>query len=115
MPQVKSRLFAIYFNSNLQIENVDTVWGLGFKIQENVSVKLPLKKAKYEYDKVARMIHVGPYEIIDPAYNIIISFVYENGMEVIGPPVDMWLDDSEEVPPESCRTEIIIPVRKVKK
>jgi effector-binding domain-containing protein len=36
----------------------------------------------------------------------------ENNFEFIGPPVERWLDDPNQVKLEDCRTEIIIPIRK---
>ena len=37
------------------------VWGVGFQIPEDISVKPPLNKAQYKYEKIARMIYVVPY------------------------------------------------------
>lgn len=57
------------------------------------------------------MIYKGPYDTVGQAYNIILPFIEENNFEVIGPPVERWLDDPNQVKLEDCRTEIIIPIR----
>ena len=114
LSKVTSSLFLINYNSNLIVENADSVWGLCYRIPENISVKVPLKKAIYKYDNVIKMNILGPYEIAERAYNEIVPFIDENSMEVIGPPIQIWHDDPALVHPDSCRTEFIIPVRKQK-
>lgn len=115
LPLMLSPIFVVQLYSNLQPEPADSVWALGFRIPDSVTVTPPLKKAKYEYEKVARMIYVGPYETTVQAFNTIIPFIDEEEMEIIGPPIQIYLDDPSQVPPESCRTEFLIPVRKIKK
>jgi effector-binding domain-containing protein len=112
---ISGDLFSIYFDFDAQVTGVDTVWGLGFKMVKDTMVHLPLKKAQYDYEKFARMIHVGPYDMVNLTYNIMIPYLEENNMEVIGPPMQIWLDeDPDQVRPEHRRTEVIIPVRKKK-
>lgn len=113
--KVTGDLFGISFDFGAQVTGADTVWGLGFKMAKDTTVQLPLKKAQYNYEKIARMIHVGPYVLVDLAYSVMIPLIEEKGMEVIGPPIETWLDDSDQVQPEDCRTEVIIPVRQIKK
>jgi len=113
MGHMLSSVFVIQFYSNLQNEPTEDLWGLGFQIPDDVDVHPPLKKTVYTYEKVARMIYVGPYETTSQAYNTMIPFIDEENMEIIGPPIQMYLDDRSQVAPESCRTEILIPVKKL--
>lgn len=109
---ISGDLFCIYFDFEAQVMAVDTVWGLGFKIRKDTTIHLPLKIANYEYDTLVRMIHIGPYEMVDLTYSKMIPYIEDNGMEVIGPPIETWLDeDPSQVNPENLRTEVIIPVR----
>lgn len=108
--KISGSLFCILFNSPLQVEGVRDVWGLAYNISEDTAAHLPLKKAKYCYEKVATMIHKGLYESVGLAYNIILPFIEKNNLEVTGPPIEKWLDDPNQVKLEECRTEIIVPV-----
>jgi len=109
---ISGDLFCIYFDFEAQVTDVDTVWGLGFKMARDTTIHPPLKKANYEYEKLVRMIHIGPYEMVGLAYSRMIPYIEENGMEVIGPPIETWLDeDPNQVDPANRRTEVIIPVR----
>jgi len=109
--KISGGVFCVLFDSTLQVEGVRDAWALAFNVSEDTVVHSPLKKAKYHYKKVATMIYKGPYETVGQAYNIILPFIEENNFEVIGPPVERWLDDPNQVKLEECRTEIIIPIR----
>jgi effector-binding domain-containing protein len=41
--------------------------------------------------------------------------IEEKELEVIGPPVEIWLDDPNQVKPEEYQTEIVIHVREKNK
>ena len=110
--RISEGVFCVLFDSTLQVEGVRDVWALAFLVSEDTVVHLPLKKAEYHYEKVATMIYKGPYDTVGQAYNIIVPFIEENNLEVIGPPVERWLDNPNQVELEDCRTEIILPVRK---
>jgi len=60
------------------------------------------------------MIYVGPYGT-EQAFNVIVPVIEEKELEVIGPPVEIWLDDPNQVKPEEYQTEIVIPVREKNK
>jgi effector-binding domain-containing protein len=105
----------IYFNHPLRVTGRDTVWGLGFRISEDAQVKPPLKKMHFNYQKTATMVFMGPYESMGLGLNIMVPYLEENNLEVIGPPIFGWLDDPNRTRPDSCRTEFIIPVSEIKK
>jgi effector-binding domain-containing protein len=109
--KISGSLFCVLFDSTLQEEGMRDVWALAYSVSEDTVVRLPLKKAEYHYKKVATMIYKGPYDTVGQAYNIILPFIEENNFEVIGPPVERWLDDPNQVKLEDCRTEIILPIK----
>jgi effector-binding domain-containing protein len=106
--------FGIFFDSFLRGEEADTVWGLGLQAPEDIEIKPPLKKAKFQYDTVATMIYVGAYESIGLAFNTIVPYIEEHNLKIVGPPVEIWLDDPNQVKPQDCRTKVIIPVKAAK-
>lgn len=112
--KISGSVFCILFDSPLQVEGVRGYWGLAYNISEDTIVLLPLKKARYSYKKAATMIYKGSYDTVGQGYSVIIPFIEENNLEVIGPPLEMWLDDPNQVKLEECRTEIVIPVREKK-
>ena len=72
--------------------------------------------ANNEDDCYNMQVKKGPYESIGLAYNIIIPYIEEYDYAVTGPPIVTWLDDNpREVLPKDRRTEILMPVQKMKK
>ena len=112
LPRISGDSFCIYFDSPLQVAERDTVWGVGFKIQKDAPVQAPLKKREFAYQKIAAIICKGYYETaLGNAQNIIIPYIEENGLEIVGPPVEIWLGNPNEDEPEDLGVEIIIPIR----
>jgi len=111
--KLKGDLFGVFFDSAIIEADRGTTWGLGFKIESGCVVHPPLKTASYDYPRVVRMMHRGPYEMVGLAINTIVQFIEQNRLRVIGPPLEIWLDENpNQTPPEDRRTEIIIPVEK---
>jgi len=116
VPKISGNSFSIFFDSPLQVVRRDKVWGLGFKIQKDASVQAPLIKRKFDYPKVVTIISKGPYETaLGNAQNIIIPYIEEKGLEVVGPPIEIWLGNPSEDKPEDLGVEIIIPIREPEK
>jgi len=116
LPKISGDSFCIYFDSDLQAVERDTVWGVGFKIQKDAPVQAPLKKREFTYQKMASIICKGFYEnALGNAQNIIIPYIEENGFEIVGPPVEVWLGNPNQDKREDLGVEIIIPIREPKK
>lgn len=112
--KIKGRLFCIYFES--PSPGGEPKWALAFRILKGTSVQSPLKISEYKYKKIARIIHVGPYESVGNSYNKIFPYIEEKGFERSGPALSVWLDDNpDKIKPEKYRTEIIVPIKKVEK
>jgi effector-binding domain-containing protein len=109
--QFRGHLFALYYQSIPQDE--EPRLDIGIKISRDTSVKLPLKKVEYNYKKIVRYTHIGPYELVGNAFNVIFPALEKMGFVVNGPIMNRWLDENpDQVKPENRRTEIIIPVKK---
>jgi AraC-like DNA-binding protein len=94
-------LFLIVYNSEIPL------WGFGFKVDDNVSVKLPLKKSEFNYNTFAHYTFTGPDEQI---YNSVQHFrlnINNLGFGTLGPLIITWQDNKEH--------EIIRPVEKIRK
>jgi effector-binding domain-containing protein len=60
---------------------------------------------------VASTIHVGSYRSIGRTYGALTSWVADQGRQIAGPPVEIYISDPDETPPEELRTEVRFPVR----
>jgi len=61
--------------------------------------------------RVATTMHQGPYEQVAGTYARLIGWMAEQSLEMAGPPMEAYLNDPYEVPPEEILTEVMIPVR----
>jgi effector-binding domain-containing protein len=61
---------------------------------------------------VAFVMHKGPYQEMETAYEAIADFVKENGYKYAGPPREIYFNDPGEVSPSELLTEIQFPISK---
>jgi effector-binding domain-containing protein len=61
---------------------------------------------------MAKVVHKGPYEACEPAYNALYAWVSANGYLITDPTREVYLNDPREVGPEETLTEIYAPVEK---
>jgi effector-binding domain-containing protein len=104
--------FGLYFNSPAEVKEADLKWSIGFPIQNDATVKEPLKKAEFKYEKVAYYLYKGPVEKVGDVYPVVFKQIAEKGYAAAGPVMENYLDDPNNTKPEDLRTEIIIPVAK---
>ena len=86
--------------------------GIGFKVPKDAAVRPPLKKLEFAFQTVATAVSFGPYDNMNEAMIPVFSYIDENGYEQIGPVIVTWLDNPDQVPPEKCRTIVVVPVKK---
>ena len=60
--------------------------------------------------KVASLVHKGSYETIGPAYAKLYEYVIQEGYELSGPMMDLYLNDPNTVAPSEVLTEIQAPI-----
>lgn len=59
---------------------------------------------------MAKVVHRGPYEACEAAYNALYQWVTANGYVITDPTREAYLNDPREVKPEDILTEIYAPV-----
>ena len=106
-------VLGVFFDSSLLKENKDDFYALGFSIDQGTSLAAPLKMRTYDYEKTAEITHYGPFETVANSFSVILSYIEENGLEIAGPPVEIWMGDPSQDKPEELKTRIIIPVKQL--
>ncbi|MDY6833359.1 MAG: GyrI-like domain-containing protein [Chloroflexota bacterium] len=86
----------------------------------NIEVALPIAKrisgseeiTCYELTggQMAKVVHKGPYDGCNLAYEELFSWIYQNGKNVIGHTREVYLNDPSQVAPDELLTEIYAPV-----
>jgi effector-binding domain-containing protein len=62
--------------------------------------------------EVAFITHKGPYQELMDSYKPLFEWIQNNGYDIAGAPVEVYLKDPQNTKPEDLQTEIQVPVRK---
>jgi AraC family transcriptional regulator len=60
--------------------------------------------------RMARIIHLGPYEACEPTYLKLFAWIEDRGMKISGPIREIYHNDPREVSPDEIKTEILAPI-----
>ena len=84
----------------------------GFPVASPIDASGDVRGSSLPAGRVARTMHVGDYDEMEPAYDALASWVREQGGELVGDAWEIYYSDPEEEPdPKSWRTEIVQPYR----
>jgi effector-binding domain-containing protein len=59
---------------------------------------------------MARTVHKGPYHDCPRTYEVLLSWLEENGHKIAGPMREAYINDPREVAPEDILTIIYVPI-----
>ncbi|MBD3412843.1 MAG: hypothetical protein GF421_00230 [Candidatus Aminicenantes bacterium] len=104
-------MLGIYHDNPEVTPEEELTWDMGFPVAEGTEVQEPLMMKKWEFTKVVKAMHIGPYEETANLYPEIFKFMEEQGLTQAGPIMERFLDNPEEVAPEELQTEVWIPVQ----
>jgi hypothetical protein len=76
-----------------------------------VPVPGTVRLVRHPAQRVAWLVHHGPYEDEGPALAALYAFVAEQGLTPAGPHTEVYLTDPSRVAPAELRTEIRVPVK----
>ena len=62
---------------------------------------------------MAAVVHTGPYDASQPAYDALTAWITDHGWTAIGPPREHYLNDPHVVGIDRAETEIELPVAHV--
>ncbi len=99
--------FVIYYNLDMQDLDVE----IGFPVSKKIADKDNMKASEIAAGKFGTAVHVGPYDTMEPSYEILNQWIKDNGYEVEGPAIELYFNDPREVGPENTLTEIQFPLK----
>jgi hypothetical protein len=76
-----------------------------------VPVSGAVRLVRHPAQRLAWLVHNGPYEDEGPALAALYAFVAEQGLTPAGPYTEVYLTDPSRVAPADLRTELRVPVR----
>jgi effector-binding domain-containing protein len=105
---------AVYLNDPAAVAPSDALWEVWAPIEDQAAEYGPddrgLAVRRIPAMTIATTIHTGPYDQVRPAYERLMNWMAERGLQPGGPPMEAYLNDPGEASPDEYLTEIMMPV-----
>ena len=99
--------YAGYFNMDIQNLEVE----IGFPVGKDLPGKGEIQPGTLPGGKMATCMHFGPYDQLEAAYNALMAFVREQGLEPASAFYEMYMNDPNQVPVEQLQTQVMVAVK----
>jgi len=104
--------FGVYYNISQKSPPEELEYKVGIPFLGKAEEENGIKIGKIPEGHVISTIYKGPYTNSTFFYNAIIDYATDNGFEIIGFPMEIYLNNSIDVPDTELLTEIQFPVIK---
>lgn len=105
----------VYLDDPAAVDPADARWELRAPVEADADECGPDDRGRairrISATTVATTVHRGPYDEVAPAYERLTAWIADQGLEVAGAPMEAYLNDPGELPPEEYLTEVMVPVR----
>lgn len=98
--------FAAYYNDDMQDLDV----AIGFPVARALKGRDEIQAGEIPAGKIATCIYTGPYTEMESAYEVLSTWVADQGLEPTGVAYELYLNDPQTTPPEDLQTQIIYPL-----
>ncbi len=110
--QITGPPFAVYYSMPEEMAKGHMQFEVGVPISGAAQETEDIKIKTFPAQNVLSAIHKGPYSQIASVYAAIMEYITKNGYEVIGPPMELWLNNPMEAAESELLTEVRFPVAK---
>ena len=104
--------FGIYYTISQKLPPEELEYKVGIPFLGEAEEENEIKIGKIPEGHVISTIYKGPYNNATFFYNAIIDHATDNGFKIIGFPMEIYLNNSADVPDTELLTEIQFPVIK---
>jgi effector-binding domain-containing protein len=99
-------------NSPQEVPIEELMYEVGMPFDGDAEEQGRVKIKNLPEQMVLSTIHTGPYNQSPDAYVAIAQYAYQNGYQIIGPPMETYISDPYQTPESELETEICFPVKK---
>jgi AraC family transcriptional regulator len=105
--------FGIYYDDPTKVKPESTRYEICMPVASGTKGDKMVKIKKLDPISSAVTIHVGPYEKVGETYGKLMTWIADNKYEIAGPAREYYLTNPAQVPAESLKTKIALPVKPV--
>jgi effector-binding domain-containing protein len=99
--------FTAYYNQDMEDLDVE----IGIPTADILNGQGDIYGAEIPAGSVAECVYTGSYNQMQPAYDQLIEFVAEQGVEPTGIAYEIYIDDPATTPQSELRTLILFPLK----
>ena len=106
----------VFFNAPGEVPDEQLLWEIRSPVAGDVRTSGPDERGlgvkRVDEMQVASTMHRGPFDQVGATWDAITRWIADNGYQIVGPGIEVYLSDPEKTPPEELLTEVRFPVRK---
>ena len=104
--------FGVYYNFSQKVSPEELEYKVGIPFLGEVKEENEIKIGKIHERHVISTIYKGPYNNTTFFYDAIVDYAIDNGFEIAEFPMEIYLNNSYDVPDAELLTEIQFPIIK---
>jgi len=104
-------LFGIYYDDPTKVKPESARYEICVPVTAGTKSDQAVKVKTLDPISAAVAIHIGPYEKVGETYGKLMTWITDNKYLPSGPPREYYLNDPTQVPAESLKTKIVMPVK----
>ena len=112
--QITGPPYGIYYSVPSETPPEQMKYEVGIPFTGDIKPEGKVKVKKIPDQTVLSAVHKGPYHEVGPTYAALMDQVMKEGYDIIGAPVEIYINSPMEVPESELMTEIHFPVVKKK-
>ncbi len=94
--------FAVYHTMDMEHLDVE----FGFPVEDGTEGRDAIMASLTPSGKAASCLYIGPYEEVEPAYDALMKWIDDNGLQTTGVAYEIYLNDPGSTPADFLKTQV---------
>jgi AraC family transcriptional regulator len=110
--QIMGPPFGVYYNSPQEVQVEELYYKIGMPFTGKADEVGRVKIKTNPEQLVLSTVYKGAYSECGSAIGALAQHAHQNGYEITGPPMEIYISDPNETPEDELLTEMCFPVKK---
>ncbi|HHY00843.1 MAG TPA: AraC family transcriptional regulator [Methanothermobacter sp.] len=108
--EIQMPIYCLYYNSPMDVSEDQLEWEMGAAFIGDLKGEGRIKIKTVPDHTVVSTIFKGPFSEANSVYGSLSEFAASNGYKIVGPVLESYLNNPNEVPESKLLTEVQFPV-----